>query len=247
MMTPFFQLKTARSNGQAMIEILILLPVLLLLLLGAANLNLLSVINGKAEIAARYSGLKHALGERFELNPYYPPANLATEVASRMEWIFYDDTLDDGKSAFRGEGIGIEGDDPDVSYVNPDLAYTPLPLNVVSWDTMFATLSLSLELIHGSQAVYAYDFPPFPFYKWILLPDAKNPDGDSRSPIEPIISVHGDFVVLADPLMGDLFTGGGSGFQAQSILLAGAGVVPVPPTAGTAFAFIIFILPFLLP
>jgi len=228
-----------------MTEILILLPLLLMLLLGAATLNLLAVINGKAEIAARYSGLKLAFPNRFL---YQEPSPLdaanAADVASRMEWIFYDDTLDDGKFAALGEGVGVEGDDPDVSYhkfTRTELPYTALQLNVDAWNSLFTVLEPRMQMIHGSKATYRFNFPAFPFTKWIYLPDAENPAGDPIPAMASVYAVHGDFVVLGDHFSGQ------SGVEAQALLLAGAGIVPVPPTAIAAFAFILFIMPILLP
>ena len=85
----------SHEKGQALVELLVVLPVLLLLLLAAADMGKLFVISGKSEIAARYSALRHFRGAPF--GDIHPVHTRAVEI----ERIFFDGAL---------------ADDPDVTY-----------------------------------------------------------------------------------------------------------------------------------
>jgi hypothetical protein len=55
----FREKRSRRNEGQALVEMIVVMPVLLLLLLAAADMGKLFVISGKSEISARYIALSH--------------------------------------------------------------------------------------------------------------------------------------------------------------------------------------------
>ncbi len=227
--------KTSLGNnkGQALIEMLILLPILFLLLLGAADFNLLAVINAKTEIASRYNALHIAYGDRFLYQKPLPPPDATIQLATVTEELFFSDSLDDGPDA-------TGAFDRDVTHNNityDELAYEPPVTNDIAWDTIFTVLNDNdIYLVHGNHVNFDYDLLGFPFHRYPVLPDETVSPG-WVSAIAPSYALHGDFVVIGDPFSGT------TGELARNIWLAGAGAVTMPTTAALAAVFAAIILP----
>lgn len=175
------------ENGQALVELIVVLPVLLLLLLAAADMGKLFVISGKSEIAARYTVLRHFRDAPF--GDLYPAHSEGEEI----ERIFFDDALDD-----KGED-----DDPDVTYVeygDADLLYVPPDLN----DPLLIALWDNFDIIRGVRSGFTYDLPNFPygreepFEQTAVLQAGSTGDGVAAS-----YDANGDFVCLIEAFSGD--------------------------------------------
>jgi hypothetical protein len=190
----------SRKKGQALTELLVVLPVLLLLLLAAAEMGKLFVISGKSEISARYSALRHFREYPFE--DVYPAHDRPQEI----ERLFFDDALDDRAQP---EAEGTEEDDPDVTYDelgDPDLDYAPGSFGnevvVLLWDTLMDDDVMNLTPIRGARSIFAYDLPAFPYGRG-------NPMGptlpleDGGSGVAPSYEASGNFVMVADSFSGD--------------------------------------------
>lgn len=174
----------SRTNGQALVEFLVVLPVLLLLLLAAADLGKLFVISGKSEIAARYIALSH-----FRQAPFgdaYPGATEAQEI----EGLFFDGALDDNS----------EADDPDVTYeeLGDEVleAYRPVQIDNVYlaelWDYVIETDQLLP--IRGARSTFAYDLPALPYGSGQAMEGSRALSGT--------YDASGNFVVLSDAFSG---------------------------------------------
>ncbi len=215
---------------------LILLHVILMLLMGEAEFNILAAISGKVEIASRYNALQLAFGDRFIYQQPYPDRNNVVDLAAEVEWRFFDDTLDDG------QGV-VETDDPDVIHYNltkAELNFLPTNVNNIAWDPILTTLAASdVDLIHGNQVTFDYDLFGFPYHSYELLPD-DNVDPGFISAIAPEYSLHGDFVVIGDPFSGD------TGEFARQLWLAEAGIATVPPASVLFILYTLFIVPIFL-
>ncbi len=187
--------KRLGTEGQALVELLVVLPVLLLLLLAASDIGKLFVISGKSEIAARYVALSH-----FREAPFgdaYPGQTAPQEI----ERLFFDDALDDSGSG--------EDDEADVTYTElggDDFDYEP----GVAWDSFLRGLwydllgGLDLAPIRGVRSSFAYDLPDFPYGRehpmeqTQALPEAPSPGG-----LAGVYEPSGNFVMLADSFSGD--------------------------------------------
>ena len=225
------------NKGQALIETLILLPVIFLLLLGAADFNMLAVISAKVEIASRYNALQNAFGDRFHYDRPFPDSHSALLLAEEAEWLFFDDTLDDGPDA-------VETDDPDVThhhFTHEELPYDVPETVSLAWQMVFQALSsYDINYIHGNQVFFDYDLLGFPFHRYPWLPDDTVSPGFT-SELAPDYALHGDFVVLADPFSGN------TGLIASLAWLAEAGIAEVPTAAFlySLFSLILFgLIPF---
>ena len=146
------------NGGQALVEMLVVMPVLLLLILAAADMGKLFVISGKSEIAARYIALRHFREAPF--GDVYPGQTPGLQI----ERLFFDDALDDGGLP---EGLGSEGDDPDVTYQElrgGEIVYAPWPLED-SFLTLLRGFMAGSDLppIRGARSTFAYDLPRFPY------------------------------------------------------------------------------------
>lgn len=203
-----------RASGQALLELLLLLPVFLLLILAASDLGRLFAISGKCEIAARYSALKVARGQ---MDP--------TEVARTVEDRFFRGTLDD-----RFE----EPDDPqDVEESELAEAYS------TDYFDSFPRLSfLPIESIEGRQIRFVYDLSPFPYRKWRLLPRAEGGTEESSSPLEAQYTAVGHFLGHIDDFSG------ARGAEIQLELLSPIGIIPLTKTVADLMliAYILFLL-----
>jgi len=191
---------SACKKGQALLELLVVLPVLLLLLLAAADMGKLFVITGKSEIAARYGALRHFRGPPF--GDLYPAHTEAEEI----ERIFFDDALDD--DGLPG-GQASEADDPDVTYValgDADIGYAPVdhghPLLTVIWD--FFNVMERFFPIRGVRATFVYDLPLFPYGREHpfeqTLPLLEEPTGNRFA---ASYDATGNFILLTDSFAGD--------------------------------------------
>ncbi len=182
------------NEGQALVEMLVVMPVLLLLLLGAAEMGKLFVVSGKTEIAARYVALSH-----FREAPFgdaYPAHTAQQEIRD----LFFKDALDDS---------GPTDDGTDVIYqelVDDDLDYAPLfddEILRTLWDE-YLDLTSPLIPIRGARCTFTYDVPFFPFGR-------ENPMEETR-PLEETPSggllagsydASGNFVMIADSFSGE--------------------------------------------
>lgn len=195
----FREKRPRRNEGQALVEMLVVMPVLLLLLLAAADMGKLFVISGKSEIAARYIALRH-----FRETPFgdaYPGQTTGVEI----ERLFFDDALDD--SGLPG-GLGSEADDPDVTYEelgDDDLLYSPLvqddPILIWLWDYM--NLTDSLVPIRGTRSAFTYDLPFFPYGREHPMEETLDLQATpSPSRLAASYEATGHFVMLADSFSG---------------------------------------------
>jgi hypothetical protein len=189
----------SQEGGQALVELLVVLPVLLLLLLAAADMGKLFVISGKSEIAARYTALRHF--RAFPFGDLYPAQTRGQEI----ERIFFDDALDDSGLP---EAAASEADDPDVTYEeigDDELIYAPLdlanPLLVVLWDAL--DLTDPLVPIRGVRSTFAYDLPSFPYGREHPMKQTLPlQDEPSESRLAASLEVTGNFVILTDSFSG---------------------------------------------
>ena len=209
---------TSCKRGQALVELLVVLPVLLLLLLAAADMGKLFVISGKSEIAARYIALRHFREAPF--GDIYPAQTAGQEI----ERIFFDDALDDGGLP---EGEAAEADDPDVTYEelgDEELVYAPLdlvsPLLVAIWDAMNVTDTL--VPIRGVRSTFTYDLPFFPYGREHPMEQTSPLEAEpAPGRLAASYDASGNFVLLTDSF---------SGQQAQEfrvLLVAGGFLVAI--------------------
>jgi len=206
----------APVSGQALLELLILLPVFLLLILAASDLGKLFAISGKCEIAARYSALKIARGQ---MDP--------AEAARVVEATFFRGTLDDR--------FEEPGDPQDVEESALSVPYT------ISYFDSFPHLSwLPPRAVQGRLIRFAYDFAPFPYRKWRLLPRAEGGTEEASSPIQAQYRALGHFIGHIDDFSGP------SAAEVQLRLLSPIGIIPLTTTVADLM-LLVYILYLLLP
>lgn len=203
-----------RAAGQALLELLILLPVFLLLILAASDVSKLFAISGKCEIAARYSALKVARGQ---MDP--------TEVARVVEDRFFKGVLDDR--------LDEPGDPQDV-----EETALSMPYSTDYFDSFPALSSLPLGTIEGREVRFLYDLPAFPYRKWRLLPRAAGGSEESRSPIEAQYAASGHFLGHIDDFSG------ARGAEIRLALLSPIGLIPLTKTLADLMliVYILFLL-----
>jgi hypothetical protein len=178
---------------------LVVLPVLLLLLLAAADMGKLFVISGKNEIAARYVALRH-----FREVPF-GDAYLTHTAGQEIERLFFDDALDDSSLP---EGQGSEADDPDVTYQelgDEDLIYAPPetgdPLLIWLWD--YVEMRKGLVPIRGVRSTFTYDLPLFPYGREHPMEETRDLEAaPSPSRLAASYDATGNFVMLSDSFSG---------------------------------------------
>lgn len=203
-----------RTCGQALLELLILLPVFLLLILAASDVGKLFAISGKCEIAARYSALKVARGQ---MDP--------TEVARTVEDRFFRGALNDR--------FDEPGDPQDVEATSLNVRYS------TGYFRSFPALALlPLENAGGQEVRFAYDLSPYPYRKWRLLPKAGGGTEESSSPFEAQYSASGHFVGHIDDFSG------ASGNRIRLLLLNPVGIIPLTKTMADLMliVYILFLL-----
>lgn len=184
--------RSGGNEGQALVETIVVMPVLLLLLLAAADMGKLFVISGKSEISARYIALSH-----FREAPFADAYPAQTE-GQEIERLFFDDALDDsGLPA----GLGSEADDPDVNYQelgDSDLVYAPGPFGdpflVSLWDFMNGN---GLLPIRGARSAFTYDLPFFPYGREHPMEETRDLQiAPSESRLAASYDATGNFVML---------------------------------------------------
>jgi len=191
-----FREKRSRGNeGQALVEMIVVMPVLLLLLLAAADMGKLFVISGKSEISARYIALSH-----FREAPFgdaYPGQTEGQEI----ERLFFDDALDDS---------GLPDDvAPDVTYRelgDADLLYAPGFQGdyflTSLWDYMNGTPDLLP--IRGARSAFTYDLPSFPYGREHPMEETRDLQGTpSEGRLAASYDATGNFVMLTACFSGD--------------------------------------------
>ncbi len=193
-----FEEKRFRPNeGQALVEMLVVMPVLLLLLLAAADMGKLFVISGKSEIAARYIALSH-----FRDAPF-GDAYLTYTAGQEIERLFFDDALDDDGLP---EGQGSEADDPDVTYQElGNLPYAPGVLGDPWLDALWTYVNATAQLvpIRGARSTFTYDLPFFPYGREHPMEETRALQGaPSPSRLAASYDATGNFVMLADSFSG---------------------------------------------
>ncbi len=207
--------RSRRNEGQALVEMIVVMPVLLLLLLAAANIGKLFVISGKSEISARYVALSH-----FREAPFgdaYPAYTARQEI----ERLFFDDALDDSGLP---DGMSSEADDPDVTYEElGNLDYVPDdhgdPLLIWLWAWVNATNQLFP--VRGARSTFTYDLPFFP-------------EGElSGSGLDASYDAVGNFVMLAESFSG------AEGEQLRLALEAAHLIVGAEISAGAAVGILV--------
>jgi len=189
----FREKRSRRNEGQALVEMLVVMPVLLLLLLAAADMGKLFVISGKSEISARYIALSH-----FRDAPF-GDAYIGQTAGQEIEGLFFDDALDDSG----------EADGPDVTYEelgDDDLIYAPLdlgdPILVLLWD--FVNVTEDLLPIRGARSTFTYDLPFFPYGREHPMEETRDLQGTpSPGRLAASYEATGNFVMLADSFSGE--------------------------------------------
>ena len=200
------------------------LPVLLLLLLAAADMGKLFVISGKSEISARYSALRY-----FRAAPF-GDAYADYTRAQEIERLFFDDSLDD---TIRPEAEGEEEDVTDVIYDelgDDDFTYAPGDfgnefVHDMWWDVFMSDNWVDLAPIRGARSTFAYDLPPFPYGREHPM-EATLPLEGEASKLDASYDASGNFVMLADSFSGE------AGEQVRLALEAAGLAVGAELTAG---------------
>jgi len=236
----------AGNRGQALTEMLILLPVILLLLVAAADMGKLFVISGKSEIASRYIALRWFRHEPFQpLGSLYPEPADPLAIAGQVQELFFAGTIDDDDRADdvmyremrRGGLIG-----------GGDFRYDPPVFEVGFWDAMIYLLSMGTEVlpVRANRVSFTYDLPYFPYGREHPLqatqktgPPFWGADDDPLGPY-PLFTAKGDFVVIAESFYG----GGGQAFL--DVLQQYGLVRGIPQTVvDFALATLLFVILFL--
>lgn len=193
---PFRRNRSRRGRGQALLEFLILLPVLLLLFLATAEIAKLFAISGKTRVASRYLALRHFRNAPFELagRDFAGPVPGAVDQVRR---IFFEGVLGDPDE--EDEDIGYEEFQAGRAGI---FHYQPPLMNIAFWD-IAAALQLDDHLfgIRGHRVTFTYDLPFFP-YKNLGATRQWGQDSDPLGPYD-LYTAKGDFVLLTDSFSGD--------------------------------------------
>jgi hypothetical protein len=207
---------SSSENGQALVELIVVLPVLLLLLLAAADMGKLFVISGKSEIAARYIVLRHFRAAPF--GDLYP----AHSAGEQIERIFFDDALDDDAP------MDEEDADPDITYTEfgeDELIYTPLDME----DTLLTLIWDHFEVVRGVRSRFAYDLPFFPYGREHPFEETVALQEGATEGLASAYDANGDFVCLIEAFSGQ------DGQQVRVFMEAGELTVGFGTTALSAF------------
>ena len=188
------------ARGQALIELLILLPVLLVLFLATAEIAKLFAISGKTEIASRYVGSRW-----FRPYPFEPKEGRFTEpqntdlIADRVDNLFFEGSLGDADDADVDTGYyEFAPGDADV------FDYDPPPMDSIFWDVIVSYFDPHANLlpIRGNRVTFHYDLPYFPYKER----QDNTPWGQDEDPLlgpYPKYTAKGDYVVLTDTFAGN--------------------------------------------
>ena len=188
----FREKRPVGNRGQALAEMIVVMPVLLLLLLAAAEMGKLFVISGKSEISARYIALSH-----FREVPFgdaYPTLPEGREI----EGLFFDDALDDHS----------ESDDPDVTFVEipeDQLGYEPEDLGdpLLIWLWAYMDAAPNLNPMRGARSTFTYDLPSFPYGREHPTEGTRDLEGPmSEGRLAASYDATGNFVFLGDSFSG---------------------------------------------
>jgi hypothetical protein len=197
MMTEVLVKKRVREKGQALVESLMVLPVILLLLIAASDIGRLFVISGQSEIAARYAALRNTRGEPFEPKGMLYPEPVNDE---QVGWIFFDGSLGDGSN---------------VIYEGFPWQIIPYSIPITHNPYLDGVLGLrAINPISGRRIGFEYNFPLFPYGKTQPFKGAtdtglvnsgfKGTEDSSFYGLGPypFITTKGDFVVISDSYAG---------------------------------------------
>ena len=240
-MSRFDAKEPSSRRGQALVELLILLPAILLLLLAASDIGKLFVINGKSEIAARYGAFRWYRPGSFE-----PVGDMLLEPTSDEEavWqlrkIFFEGSLDD-----------TDTDDEDVGYYplesgeGGDFTYTPPSFPIEFWNAMLDLLieeGNDILPISANRATFTYNIPLFPYGREHPLRDEVDTAplwGELEDPLGtwPMFTAKGDLVYLNEAFYGE----GGQAFM--DMLIAYGIILDIPEeTVELGIAILVFLM-----
>lgn len=220
--------------GQAMLELLILLPVLLLLFLATAEIAKLFAISGKTEVASRYLALRNFRDGVFEpagrdfQDPLNPPA--ASESADEL---FFQGTLGDADDL--DEDVGYREFTPGEAGI---FNYEPPPMDSKFWSIISAYFDPDDNIfpIRGHRVTFHYDLPFFPYKEMDEAREWGTEEGDDPLGPYPLHTAKGDFVVLTDT-----FSGNTTAFL--TLIAATTYLYAIPPgVISGAIAFVIWLL-----
>ncbi len=189
----FREMRFPRNEGQALVEMIVVMPVLLLLLLAAADMGKLFVISGKSEISARYIALRHFRGAPFG------DAYIAQTAGQEIAGLFFNDALDDSREAGGTDVTYEEIPEDDMLYAPVDMDN---PLLIFLWDYM--NLTDDLLPIRGARSTFTYDLPFFPYGREHPMEGTRDLQG-SPSPgrLAGSYDATGNFVMLSDSFSGE--------------------------------------------
>jgi len=187
------------QKGQALVELLILLPVLLMLLLAASDFGKLFVISGKTEVASRYGAARWYRSAPFDqIDTLYEEPGDAAEAADQMESMYFEGSLND------------EEDDDDVGFYEMgegDFVYEPPDLGVPFWDAALDMFDGDNNIfpIKANRVTFTYNLPFFPYGREDPMEDTVTTgglwgDGIDPDPLGPypLVTAKGDFVYVAE-------------------------------------------------
>jgi len=190
-----------KDRGQAMLEFLILLPVLLLLFLATAEIAKLFAISGKSEVASRYLALRYFRGGDMELPGHdFQDALNPAAAAEGADELFFEGALGDSDDA-----------DLDVGYQEFATGeagifyYTPPPMDSAFWTVISTYFDPGHHIfpIRGHRVTYTYDLPFFPYKEMNAARVWGTDEGADPMGPYPLYTAKGDFVVLTDTFSGD--------------------------------------------
>jgi len=224
-----------KTGGQALVELLILLPVLLLLFLGTTEIAKLFAISGKTEVAARYLALRHFRNVPFALpgHDYTAPLEEEEDYPSDLvKGVFFEGPLLNPDDTYQPT-IGYE------EFGSTDFDYMPPDTDNPLWDIAIAVdehndlLRIRAHRVTFTDELTDQEGNPsrFPF-GWRKLPGMWS---ESSGPVGPLTAV-GDFVVLTDTFSGDTA-------EFLDLLAANGLILAVAPgMVSAAIAIIIYLI-----
>jgi len=209
-------------RGQAMLEFLVVLPVLLLLFLATAEISRLFVISGKTEVAARYAALRlfrpentpptrtgnsHNYYFEDEFNPENPESMTDQQIARRLNDIFFEGVLDDPDDVVEDTRYyEFEPGDANGAFDWNNPWITDLIMQII-----IASMRGNEQAfpIRGNRVTFEYNPPFFPHSEEHSYWDFKGSTGQSGwedpDPLAdyPLYTAKGDFVMVAPTFAGD--------------------------------------------
>lgn len=241
-MIPLHRTEASSRRGQALVEMLILLPVILLLLLAVSDLGKLFVISGKSEIAARYSAFRWYRPGSFEpVGGLYEEPVSDAAAAGQIGAIFFEGSLEDSESS--DEDVGYYplsgGSGGDFEYTIPEFSHE-------YWNAMLSLFNQGGEIlpVAANRATFTYDLPFFPYGKTHPMRETENTGpfwGDLEDPLGswPLFTVKGDLVFINEAFYGD-------GGEAFLDMLISYGIIQDTPELVLEFGIGLLVLLFLL-